>query len=403
MQLAAPLRERSPSGGARVLVVDDDVAVLRVFGLQLTRAGYDVELEPDSRLASVRLASEEFDLVICDVEMPGMTGTELLTQLRAAKNDVPFVLVTGNPQLHTAMKAVELGVVRYLTKPVEGRVFVQVAAEAVRVHGLARAERLARDNEALRSLVEELNRSRVAAEAASHAKTLFLHTMSDELRTPLVGILGLTELVLDDELTDGQREYLVTVQESANLLLSKIQDVIDVANLTQGKMRLVCKPFSVKDAVTSALRKLEPAAAEKGLNLSRTFVSSLPEQVDGEAVKFGQIIGALVDNAIKFTKVGEVNVCAEGRRRPDGSTLVTVTVKDTGVGISPELLPLIFDPFVQGDSALSRAQKGSGLGLAIASQLALLMGGVVEVLESAPGKGSTLRVAIPFAAAHVHG
>jgi signal transduction histidine kinase len=402
MQLAAPSRERSPSGGARVLVVDDDIAVLRVFGLQLTRAGYDVELEPDSRVAFVRLASEEFDLVICDVEMPSMTGTELLTRLRAAKNDVPFVLVTGNPQLHTAMQAVELGVVRYLSKPVEGRVFVQAAAEAVRVHGLAHAERLARDNEALRSLVEELNRSRVAAEAASHAKTLFLHTMSDELRTPLVGVLGLTELVLDGQLTDDQRENLEAVQQSANLLLSKIQDVIDVANLTQGKMRLVSKPFSVRDVVASVLQELEPAAAERGLNLSRTFVSSLPERVDGEALKFGQIIRALVDNAIKFTKVGEVNVCAEGRPRPDGSVLVTVTVKDSGIGMSPELLPLIFDPFVQGDGALSRAQKGSGLGLAIASQLALLMGGVVEVVESTVGVGSTLRVAIPFAAMHRH-
>jgi signal transduction histidine kinase len=141
---------------------------------------------------------------------------------------------------------------------------------------------------------------------------------------------------------------------------------------------------------------------ERGLNLSRTFVSSLPERVDGEAVKFGQIVSALVDNAIKFTKVGEVNVCAEARPRPDGSVLVTVTVKDSGIGMSPELLPLIFDPFVQGDGALSRAQKGSGLGLAIASQLALLMGGVVEVVESTLGVGSTLRAAIPFPAMHRH-
>jgi signal transduction histidine kinase len=379
-----------------VLVVDDEPAVRSLLQRQLRHGGYDAEASSNAADALSRLDAEPFALVFCDIEMPEMSGNEMLARLRASKNDVPVVFVTGNPQLDTAIEAVEHGVIRYLTKPVEMKTLVQVAGEAIRLHGVARVERLARDHEALQQLVEELDRTRKGADAANQAKVRFLDRMSDEHRSPLVGVLGMTELVLDSELSPDQREALEIVQTSANHLLGLIQNVIDVADLANHTTRPARRTFHPDAVVAGVVRALESAARAKGLALLLCLEPAAACAVVGEEAKFEQILHNVIDNAIKFTTRGGVTVRG-GLRLNDGrDAVVSVLVTDTGIGVRRELGEKIFEPFFQADESVTRRHKGCGLGLTIASQLARLLGGSVDLVASAVGTGSAFRVTVPF-------
>jgi two-component system sensor histidine kinase/response regulator len=324
-----------------------------------------------------------------------MSGIELVERMRANGTDIPVVLVTGDPQFETAAKAIEHGVLRYLSKPVERGALVRVVGEVVRLHGIARAKRLALDNEGLRSLIDELNRSKDAAEAASRAKTAFLGKMSHELRTPMTAIIGMTELALDTKLTTDQRDYLETVKTSADSLLDLIQDILDVADLDGNRIRLEAMPFSVRDVISDVLKLLVPRSNEKGLALASECASDVPAKLAGDPARFRQVLAKLVGNALKFTHKGEVKILAEVESLSKKEAIVRVSVADTGIGIPEETLASVFDPFSQADDSPTRKYGGAGLGLAIAAQLVHLMGGVLKV-QSTPGVGTEFQFTARF-------
>ena len=244
-------------------------------------------------------------------------------------------------------------------------------------------------------LQRELETAIVATQAASRAKSAFLANMSHEIRTPMNSIIGFSELALDDEITPKTRGYLSKIKENSSWLLQIINDILDISKIESGKMDLEAIPFSLSEVLTRCQSIISPKALGKGILLHFYAEPTVGRMLIGDPTRLGQALVNILGNAVKFTNVGAIKLSATIKLTTEHSSSIHFEIRDSGIGMTPEQINKIFEPFTQADSSTTRKYGGTGLGLSITRNIVELMGGKLHVV-SAPGIGSKFSFDLTF-------
>jgi len=386
-----------------VLLVDDQAIVAHaVRGLLAGLPDVDLHYCADP-VDAIRVASVvKPTVILLDWFMPSIDGLDLLRQFRAnpPTAEIPVIVLSSEENPEIKSQAFAAGANDYLVKLPDK---VEVIAR-IRYHSKAYLNLIQREEtfRALRESQQQLLLSNTALvslnqklEEATRAKAEFLANMSHEIRTPINGVIGMTSLLLDTELTDEQRDFMETIRSSGDSLLGIINDILDFSKIESGKLELEEQPFDLRNCVEGAIELLAAQAVQKRLNIVYDFDDTVPETVAGDVTRLRQILVNLIANAIKFTAVGEVLVEVSLPETDPQSGLLQFCVRDTGIGIPVDKRERLFKSFSQVDNSTTRQFGGTGLGLAICKRLTELMGGEIWV-ESELGRGSAFHFTVQF-------
>jgi two-component system, sensor histidine kinase len=394
------------SNTSTILIVDDKADNLYALEKVLTPLGAAIIRAENGNEALKATLNHDFALAILDVHMPGMDGYELATLLRGQKEtkSLPVIFLTAIiPDAVHITRGYESGAVDFLTKPVNPdillskvKVFLELDSnrrELLRQKAELEALNLER-NLLNRKLLEEkaLLKQRVEErtfelEQALRTKDEFLANMSHEIRTPLTGVLGITDLLLKQDLADQVRTDLELVRSSSGTVLYLLNDLLDLSQIEQGKLTLITRPFSIREMVRRHVRLFEAQVTGKGIDFQLSVDPEVPEFVSCDPDRLGQVLKNLLSNALKFTEAGTIRLEVHSEKSPDQPNRLQFIVTDTGIGIPSEQIEKIFQSFIQLDPSYSKKYSGAGLGLAISKRLVALMGGEISA-KSHVGKGT---------------
>ena len=396
--------QQSEGRPGAILVVDDMEMVLSMVGLLLRKFGYTVHLAGSAKDGLRVLETEVVDLILTDVMMPECDGITLLKEIRQRTQDVPVVLMTGSAHLEMAMEAMKNGAFDLITKPLDGQYLRKIVEKALEHRRLLSVERnyyyelertVAEQTMQLKEALLELDKFHQLAKSSSEERSQFLSTLTHELRTPMNGIVGPLSMLGESKLSGDDRELVEIASISAGRMTQLVDQLLSFAESRHNRNHADKSRFDLRQLTDSLAKAHRAAFAAKGIVLAFSVEPEVPENVLGDRELTGKIAEILLTNALKFTDRGLTSLSVCMARDADGQPTVSLRVTDTGIGIPPEKLERIFEPFFQVDGGLTRRQGGLGLGLSLARQIAQHLGGSIRV-ESEPGSGCSFQVDLPF-------
>ena len=394
-------------GKLRILLVEDNPAHVRYLQEALASLEASPAITCVERLAQALeyLGRETPDVVLLDLGLPDSRGLATLEQVAVAAAHRPIIVLTALDDESLGVQAVRMGAQDYLVKgEISPRQLVQTIQHAIERKRLESALRLAQEELELRVQQRtaelaranaELTRSKEQAESASRAKGVFLANMSHEMRTPLNAILGMTELVLRSPLSAQQQEYLTIVRDAGESLLTRIAEILDIAQIEAEETVLARETFPLQEGLQDLVAGFASLAQQRGLALACAVAPDVPLVVIGDHQRLRQVLAILLGNAIKFTERGQVLLEAKLESLADRQAVLQFTVSDTGIGIPDDKRSAIFELFEQADGSMARRHGGVGLGLTIACRLVAWMGGRLWV-DSELGRGSRFHFTVQF-------
>jgi signal transduction histidine kinase len=391
---------------ATLLIVEDDLGLARLQQRRLENAGYAVQVTASAEEAAYHVEQGGIDLLILDQRLPGgVSGLELYQRLRAAHLDVPAILVTGLREDALLLQALRAGVRDFVLKtpeyldyllPAVERVLKQVRTERQLVESRALAREALRRQHELEAEIAQRKRAEAMLKEADRRKDEFLAMLAHELRNPLAPIrnaVHILQLRIPDE--KSLRQPLEVIDRQVRQLTGLVDDLLDVARITRGQINLRKQVLELAEVVAQAVETSRPLLEAR----RHRFDSHLPDEpifVEADPTRLAQVILNLLNNAAKYTEEGgHISLTVERETTETGVPLAVLRVRDNGIGISPEMLPKIFELFTQGPYTLDRVQDGLGIGLTLVRRLVELHGGTVQAFSEGLGCGSEFVVRLP--------
>jgi len=379
----------------RILIVDDNPKNLQVLGKFLQNDQYELEFAINGSAALEWLEIKPFDLILLDINMPGMDGFEVCKKIRSdhKMDKMPVIFLTAETFRESVLKGFEIGAQDYITKPFDSRELIMRVKTHLSIKN--QMEQLENLNQSLEVKVlertAELNKAKEKAEESDRLKSAFLINISHEIRTPLNGIFGFLQLLDKVDLDEARKkDFSTMVHSSGQRLLNTINDIIELSTIEAEKSILSFSEVNIMEVMQFHYEFFMPQAEEKLLELI------IAEQITGtsaivqtDKLKLDRIITNLLKNAILFTSQGTI----EFGNYLDNDTIVFY-VKDSGIGIPSNRIEAVFDRFVQADLSLSRGHEGAGIGLSIAKAYVEALKGNIWV-QSVVDQGSTFFFSIP--------
>ncbi len=372
-----------PPTPARILIIDDSITVRISLADALASDGYQVLLAENGEEGMRTLRSERVDVVILDLILPDMSGINVLQEIKADEElaSIPVVLLTAVADRQKLVACMEMGADDFMVKPWDQGEL------------LGRLRPMVRLKRALDASVA----ARKAAEAANAAKSQFLANMSHEIRTPMNAILGYSDLLWREEniseAPPRRVQALKAIRESGRHLLKLLDEILDLSRIEAGKLDMVatvCDPWEI---VTTTVSLMRIEAAAKNITLQAQHEGPIPRRIQSDPTRLKQCLVNLVGNAVKFTETGGAWVTVR-MAGPLHHPMIQFEVSDSGIGIPPERLETIFEPFTQADGSTTRRFGGGGLGLTISWRFARALGGSLTA-TSIERRGSTFVLEVP--------
>jgi len=357
----------------KLLLVDDNEKNMDLL-IEILSDTYDISIAMDGLIALERVLLDLPDLILLDIMMPGMDGYEVCKTIKQHPRTkfIPIIFLTAKTDEQSIVKGFESGGADYVTKPFNEHELLARVKHQID----------------LKKSKEELIIAKNKAEKSEKAKTAFLATMSHEIRTPMNAVLGMASLLKSSYLDQIQKDYVDSLINSGETLMSIINDILDLTQIESGTIIIENFSFQLEQCLENVYHLLASKADEKGIELIEYIDPEVPDFINSDKKRLQQILFNLIDNAIKFTDTGEIYTRIKVIDKKEDQYKIEFSIKDTGIGIPPEKMDYLFKPFTQLDNSLTRKYCGTGLGLALSDKLAKLMGGEFWA-KSEKGNGST--------------